>query len=150
MSTDDAGPRSRVVRLVGGAVAVLAGLAILAFLLVAGTVVWIFGVALPRHQHTINDQSVAYARGLADRSQERLTSAATDGSLTDTEISEAVGRMWTIERSAGRWAVTTRFPTAGNDLCFRFDVALPLGPDTRVTHAELPTCQVTGPHPDAS
>jgi hypothetical protein len=107
-------------------------------------------VALPRHQHKIDDQSLASARGLADRSQDRLKSAAADGKLADREITNVVGSMWTIERSADRWVVTTRYPAGSKDVCFRFDVPLPLGPDTRVTHTELPACPLVGPHPDAS
>jgi hypothetical protein len=58
--------------------------------------------------------------------------------------------MWTIERSADRWAVTTSYPAGSNDVCFRFDIALPLGPNTRVTHTELPDCPLIRPQPDAS
>ena len=150
MAADNTRSGSRAGRLIGGSVAALAGLAVLAFLLVAGTVAWIFGVALPRHQHKIDDQSLADARSLADHNQSSLASAAADGKLTDTEITGVFGRMWTIERSADRWAVTTRSTAGSNDVCFRFDVALPLGPATRVTHSQLPDCPLIGPHPDAS
>jgi hypothetical protein len=150
MTADDRGAGSRGYRIAGGTVAALAGLAILVFLLVAGTVAWMFGVALPRHQHKIDDWSLADARRSADRSQERLASAAADGKLADSEITGVVGAMWMIERSAGRWAVTTRTPAGSKDVCFRFDIALPLGPDARVAHAELPACPLIGPHADAS
>jgi len=150
MTIDDTRTGSRAFRLFGGSLAALAGLGVLVFLLVAGTVAWMFGVALPRHQHKIDDQSLAAARAFADRSQQRLTSAAADGKLADSEITKVVGMMWTIERSADRWAVTTRYPAGSRDVCFRFDVPLPLGPATRVTHAELPACPLIGPHPDAS
>lgn len=151
------GPRQRppvlsrwAARLAAGSIAALAGLALVAFLLVAGVVVWLFGVALPAHQNKIDKQSLVVARSLADRGQAGLTSAAADGKLGDAEITAAVGRMWTIERSAGRWAVTTIYPSGSRDACFRFDIALPLGPATRVTHTQLPECPLIGPHPDAS
>lgn len=149
MAIDKKGTGLRAFRLIGGSLAALAFLAILAFLLVAGTVAWMFGIALPRHQQKIDDQSEVTARGLAERSQAKLTSAASDGTLTDSEITKAVGIMWTIERSADQWAVTTLYP-GSKDICFRFDVALPLGPNTRVTHTELPACPLIRPHPDAS
>jgi hypothetical protein len=110
-----------------------------------------FGVALPHHQHEIDDQSLAASVSyLAAQDQGRLASAATDGKLTDSEITEVFGRTWTIGRSADRWAVTTRFLAGSRDVCVRFDVALPLGPATRVTHSELPACPLIRPHPDAS
>ncbi|MFI7596588.1 hypothetical protein [Actinoplanes sp. NPDC049681] len=150
MSAENTGTASRALRLIGGSVATLAGLALLAFLLVAGVVVWVFGVALPRHQHAIDDESLAVARGFADRSQQRLVSAVADGELTDAEVTAVVGTMWTDERSADRWGVTTRYPAGSKDVCFRFDIALPLGPGARVTHTELPDCPLIGPHPGAS
>jgi hypothetical protein len=150
MTADDTGSGSRAFRLIGGSVAALAGLAALVFLLVAGTVAWMFGVALPHHQHKIDDQSLASARNLADQDQGNLASAATDGKLADSEITKVFGSFWTIERSADRWVVTTRYLAGSRDVCFRFDVALPLGPGTGVTHSELPACPVIRPHPDAS
>ncbi|MEV8509227.1 hypothetical protein AB0368_30945 [Actinoplanes sp. NPDC051475] len=150
MSADNTGTGSRRLRLIGGSVVTLAGLALLAFLLVAGVVVWLFGVALPRHQDTVDDQSLAAARSFADHGQQKLASAVADGKLTDAEVTAVVGTMWTIERSADRWAVTTRYPAGSKDVCFRFDIALPLGPGARVTHTELPDCPLIGPHPGAS
>jgi hypothetical protein len=47
MTADDTRTTSRPLRIIGGAVVTLAGLAILAVLLAAGVVSWMFGVALP-------------------------------------------------------------------------------------------------------
>jgi hypothetical protein len=150
MATDNTGAGSRAFRIIGRSIAVLAALAAVAFLLVASTVAWIFGVALPHHQHEIDDQSAVSARGLADHYQGDLASAATDGKLTDSEITKVVGSFWTIERSSHKWAVTTRYAAGSNIVCFRFDVALPLGPDTGVTYSELAECPLIQPRPDAS
>lgn len=149
MAEDDTRSGSRAFRFVGGSLAALAGLALVAALCAAGGVFWFFH-SLSRHPHQLHDASLAAARSAADKHQAELVTAAADGTLSDREISQMLGRLWVIERSPGRWEVTERQSLSDGYVCFRFDVPVPLGPRIQVTHAELPSCPTMDQHLESS
>jgi hypothetical protein len=143
----DSSTRSRAVRLIGGALAGVLGLGVLALFCVAGLAWWMFAVTLPNHQDDAIDNGNALSRQRAAALEPRLTAAAADGKLSDAELDQVVRRRWLIRRTAAEWQVVVRFQSNEN-LCFRYDMTLPLGPGTRVTWTELPTCpDFTAPQP---
>lgn len=149
MAEDETRSGSRVSRIVGGLLAALAGLVLVAALCAAGAAFWFFH-SLSHHQHQLHDMSLADARSAADKHQVELANAAADGTLSDHEISQVLGESWAIDRSPGRWAITERRMLSGGYLCFRFDIPVPLGPGARVTHTELPSCPPMDRHFESS
>lgn len=110
--------------------------------MVTAVLAWVFGVSLPARQDRLADQESAMARERAAAADVALRSAAADGELTDDEIGTAVGgSVWDISRTDATWVIRAVFD-ATDPLCVSFDVTLPLGPDTRVTRTQLPTCPV--------
>ena len=146
----DSSTGSRAGRLVGGAVAGVLGLGVLAVFCLAGLALWTFGVTLPDHRDETIANEKAFGRQWAAELEPRLTAAAADGKLPDAELDKAVGGLWLIHRTASDWRVEVEFPGT-EPLCFRYDIPLPLGPGTRVTRTELPTCpNFTAPFPSPS
>ncbi|MET0955467.1 MAG: hypothetical protein ABWY68_05910 [Cryobacterium sp.] len=124
----------------GWALGSVVAVAVLGFLVVAGLLAWHFGVTAPNGQERIAQDEREMARDAAASAQFALGSAAADGTLTDDEIAQAVGsRVWDVQRADSDWVIRANFQ--GTDpLCFSFDIGLPLGPDTKATRTELPSC----------
>ena len=131
---------TRTGRALGWTAGSVVAVAVLGLLVVAAATIWYFGVSAPNRQWAIAQAEQDMAREAAAEAQTALARAAADGRLTDDEISTAVGGpAWDIRRAEAGWALRANFQ--GSDpLCFSFEITMPLGPDTRVTGAELPAC----------
>lgn len=138
-------PSSRASRLIGWTLGAVATVSVLGFLVAAGVVAWIYEVALPRRSEdkTAAEQQMARENAVAARVS--LTEAVKDGRLTDEEIAEAVGGpVWEVQRSESHWLLRARFDST-DPICFSYELTLPLGPGTRVTSTELPSCPAITP-----
>ncbi|HWS32079.1 MAG TPA: hypothetical protein VN408_04970, partial [Actinoplanes sp.] len=99
-----------------------------------------YGYALPDSWRETVEREQARSRQMAATTQQKLTTGAADGSLTDEEIREAVGGPgWEMQRTDPVWLLRARFDGT-EPICFSFEITTPLGPATRVTATELPTC----------
>lgn len=135
----------RAFRLVGGTLGSVVAAAVLSLLAVSTVVVWYFEVSAPNRQREISEAEHEIARKAAARAQGVLVSAAADGSLTDEDIREAIGGpQWDIRRDEMTWLVRAKFEGT-EPVCFSFEIALPAGPETRVTGTELPECPAITP-----
>jgi hypothetical protein len=77
--------------------------------------------------------------------QDRLRAAAADGELTDFEIADAAGRLWSVQRTAQHLRVVTGYPAEpASPGCYAVDLPLPLGPATKGTLTVATPCP-TGP-----
>jgi hypothetical protein len=108
-----------------GAVALVVGL----FLLVTPIVLlqnW------SSHGDEVEQAQAEQDRQSALSAQDRLRAAAADGGLTDLEIADAVGRLWSIQRTSQQIRVTTGYhaaePVAG---CYVLVLTVPLGPSSK-------------------
>jgi hypothetical protein len=138
-------PSGRALRLIGWTLGSVVAAAALVLLLLAGLATWYFQVAAPNHRREISEAEQQMSREAAASAQTALTAAASDGRLTDDEISTAIGGpQWDVRRADASWLVRAKFE--GTDpVCFSYDITLPLGPETRVTSTELPNCPAITP-----
>jgi len=138
-------PLSRASRLIGGTLGAVAACAILGLLLAGGVMVWYFEVSLPEQITVRAEEEREMARTAAATAPVSLTEAAKDGRLTDDEIAKAVGGpVWDVQRSASHWLLRAKY-FATDPICFSYELTLPLGPGTRVTTTELPSCPTITP-----
>lgn len=132
-------------RLIGWVLGTVVAVSVLGLLVAAGVMAWMYEVTLPEHRREKTEAERAMSRTAGAAAQVALSEAAKNGGLTDDEIAKAVGGpMWDVQRSPSRWLVRAEYP--GTDpICFSYEVTLPLGPGTRVTSTELPSCPTITP-----
>lgn len=132
---------SRAASLIGWSLAALVILALLAYLVVAVLVLRVFGRPAAGHDETVEWQRDDNRRW-ASQAQERLVTAAADGTLTDAELATALGKKWTVDRSSDQRLTVVAEYTGTDDgrLCYTYAFTLPLGPESRVTRTESDKC----------
>ncbi len=144
MSPTGAKSSSRAIRLIGWTLGTVGLLALLGYLAVAGSLLWLFGVSLPAGQRAKAEAERQMAQEAAAEAQNELAAAAADGSLPDEEIRKVVGTpRWDVERTDAVWRLRVLFP-AMDPVCYSYEITLPLGTEARVTSSELPTCSDIG------
>jgi hypothetical protein len=95
------------------------------------------------HGDDVERQQFDRERQSATEAGTRLRAAAVDGELTDPEIAQAAGRLWSVERSSQELRVSTGYrPEApiGAERCYVVVLSLPLGPATKNSLAVAPSC----------
>jgi hypothetical protein len=85
---------------------------------------------------------LANARDNAAQAEQPLRAAALDGTLTDTEIATVLHDPWVVSRSTTEVRVVKRLDWGL--ACSVYIVSLPLGPQTQVRRAEVPSCNLDG------
>jgi hypothetical protein len=117
----------------------------------AALAVLLYSVLLPiglvqnwsNHRDDVEQRQFDRDRQSAVEAGGRLRAAAVDGELTDLEIAQAAGRLWSVERTAQELRVSTGYrPEApiGVERCYVVVLSLPLGPATRNSLAVAPSC----------
>ena len=142
--THDRGRRSRAASWFGWSLATVVAVAIVGFLVAAGLVIWLYGVALPAHHDRTVDWQLADNRRWAAQAQQRLVAAAADGTLSDEELDAALGRKWIADRSSDQRLTLVAEHTGTDEgrLCYTYVLPLPLGPQVQVTRTESTRCPV--------
>jgi hypothetical protein len=131
---------SRASRLIGWTLGAVALVALLGYLVVHGAMIYLFEVSIPNGRRAKATAEQERTRQSAAERQSALTAAAADGALADDEIGQVVRvPRWDVQRADAAWVVRVEFPGV-QPLCFSYEILLPLGPNTRVTTTELPTC----------
>ena len=133
---------SRAASVLGWSLAALVTVATLGFLVVAGLVIWLYHVALPAGQDRTVQQQLDDNRRWAAQAQERLVTAAADGTLSDAELKAALGRKWVADRSGDQRLSILAEHTGTDDgrLCYTYEFTLPLGPQSGVKRTESTDC----------
>ena len=103
--------------------------------LIVGLFVLVTPIALLLNQSSHRDEAeqaqAAQERQSALAAQDRLQAAATDGGLTDVEIADAVGRLWSVQRTPQQIRVTTGYHAAASVGCYVLVLNVPLGPSSK-------------------
>jgi hypothetical protein len=97
------------------------------------------------HMGTREQAEAEQDRASAVTALERLRAAAADGELTNAEITNAAGRLWSAKRTPDHLHVTTGYRvTFESPDCWAVDLTLPLGPASSSSLTKPSPCP-TGP-----
>ena len=88
--------------------------------------------SLASHADDRERAQAAQDRASAIAAQWRLHEAAEDGDLTDLEIAEAAGRLWSVQRTPQQIRVTTGYPAVDRPgACYVLVLPLPVEPGSK-------------------